>query len=124
MNIDIQNQCLLSKWLYKLINEQGIWQDLLRRKYMQDKALGQIQRKLGDSQFWAGLMKVKDLFLGFGTFQLNNGTNIRFWEDIWMGNRALKEQFPHLYKLVRHKHDTVASMFSTVPLHISFRRSL
>jgi hypothetical protein len=23
-NIDIQNQCLLSKWLYKLINEQGI----------------------------------------------------------------------------------------------------
>jgi hypothetical protein len=28
MNIDIQNQCLLSKWLYELINEQGIWQEL------------------------------------------------------------------------------------------------
>jgi hypothetical protein len=24
MNIDIQNQCLLSKWWYKLMNEQGI----------------------------------------------------------------------------------------------------
>jgi hypothetical protein len=24
MNIDIQNQWLLSKWLYELINEQGI----------------------------------------------------------------------------------------------------
>jgi hypothetical protein len=30
MNIDIQNQCLLIKWWYKLMNEQGIWQDLLR----------------------------------------------------------------------------------------------
>jgi hypothetical protein len=30
MNIDNQNQCLLSKWWYKLMNEQGIWQDLLR----------------------------------------------------------------------------------------------
>jgi hypothetical protein len=42
MNIVIQNQCLLSNWLYKLINEQDIWQDLLRKKYMQDMAIGQI----------------------------------------------------------------------------------
>jgi hypothetical protein len=42
MNTDIQNHCLLSKWMYKLINKQGIWQHLLLRKYMQDKALGQI----------------------------------------------------------------------------------
>jgi hypothetical protein len=41
-----------------------------------------------------------------------------------MRNRALKKQFPHLYILVRHKHDIVASMLTTVPLHISFRRSL
>jgi hypothetical protein len=25
MNIDVQNRCMLSKWLYKLINENGIW---------------------------------------------------------------------------------------------------
>jgi hypothetical protein len=48
MNIDIQNQCMLSKWLYELINEQGIWQDLLKRKYMQDKTIGHIKRKPGD----------------------------------------------------------------------------
>jgi hypothetical protein len=79
MNVDIQNQCLLSKCLYKLLNEQGIWQDLLKReymkdkalgqrKYMKDKALGQVYRKQDDSHFWVGLMKVKDLFLGYGTF--------------------------------------------------------
>ena len=26
-NIDIQNKCLVSKWLFKLCNEDGIWQD-------------------------------------------------------------------------------------------------
>ncbi|MFB5604543.1 MAG: hypothetical protein ACE5RK_09090, partial [Candidatus Nitrosomaritimum aestuariumsis] len=124
MNIDTQNKCLLSKWWYKLLHEQGIWQDLLRRKYMHGKAIGQVQRKQGDSQFWTGLMKVKDLFLRFGTFQLNNGANIRFWEDIWTGNSPLKQQYPHLYRIARHKHDTVASVFRSVPLNISFRRSL
>jgi hypothetical protein len=113
-----------SKWLYKLINEQGIWQDLLRKKYMQDKAMGQIKRKLGDSQFWTSLMNVKDLFLGFNTFQLKSGTNIRFWEDIWIENRSLKEQFPQLYRIARHKHDIVANVFRSVPLNKSFRRSL
>jgi hypothetical protein len=40
MNIAVQNECLLSKWLYKLINEEGLWQDLLRNKYMQHKSIG------------------------------------------------------------------------------------
>jgi hypothetical protein len=39
MNIVVQNECLLSKWLYKLINEKGIWQDLLRNKYMHNKPI-------------------------------------------------------------------------------------
>lgn len=32
LKIDVQNQYLLSKWLFKLINEDGVLQDLLRRK--------------------------------------------------------------------------------------------
>jgi hypothetical protein len=43
MNIDVQNQCMLSNWLYKLINENGIWQELLKRKYMSNKSIGQVQ---------------------------------------------------------------------------------
>jgi hypothetical protein len=62
-NLEIQNRCLLSKWLFKLINEEGIWQNLLRRKYLSNKTLTQVKRKPGDSHFWAGLMEVKDQFL-------------------------------------------------------------
>ena len=78
-NLDIQNQCLLSKWLFKLINEDGLWQNLLKRKYIKDKPIAQVQKRPGDSQFLSGLMKVKDKFLNLGSFQLNNGENIRFW---------------------------------------------
>ena len=28
-NLDLQNKCFLSKWLYKLCNEDGMWQKLL-----------------------------------------------------------------------------------------------
>jgi hypothetical protein len=69
-------------------------------------------------------MKVKDKFLGYGTLQVNNGKNTRFWEDTWIGNSSLQHKYPHLYRIVRHKHTSVASVFSTVPLNISFRRSL
>jgi hypothetical protein len=51
MNIAVHNQNLLSKWLYKLINEKGMWHDMLRNKYMKSKSIGEIQRKPGGSQF-------------------------------------------------------------------------
>jgi len=76
-------------------------------------------KKLGDSHFWAGLMKVKDTFLNHGSFHLNDGNQIRFWEDKWIGNHTLREQYPDLYNIVRKKHATVASVFSRVPLNVS-----
>jgi hypothetical protein len=33
-NLEIQNQCHLSKWLFKLINEERLWQTILQNKYL------------------------------------------------------------------------------------------
>jgi hypothetical protein len=77
--------CLLNKWLFKLINEEGLWQTMLKRKYLKSQTITHVQKKLGDSQFWSGLMKVKDSFLSLGRFKLNNGVHIQFWEDKWPG---------------------------------------
>ena len=123
-NLDIQNKCLLIKWLFKLFNEEGILQELLRNKYLKDKTLGQVNKKAGDSYFWTSLMGVNDNFLSLGRFLLKDGSQIRFWEDIWLGNRTLKSQFPSLFNIVRRRHATVAEVFSTTPLNISFRRAL
>jgi hypothetical protein len=77
-NIDVQNRYLLSKWLFKLINEDGIWQNLLKRKYLKTQMISQVQRKPRDSHFSSGLVRVKDSFLSLGHFRLNDGRNIRF----------------------------------------------
>ena len=123
-NLGIQNKCLLSKWLFKLINEDGVWQNLLRRKYLTNKAITQVYKRPGDSHFWSGLMKVKDDFLAHGYFRIQKGTQVRFWEDIWLGNKPLRDVYPSLYRIVRKKNDTVAKVLASTPLDVSFRRGL
>jgi hypothetical protein len=123
-NIDVQNKCLLSKWLFKLLNEEGLWQTLLRKKYLSRYTLTKVTSKPSDSHFWVGLMKVKDTFLNLGSFILKKGTQIRFWEDRWLGSQPLMTQYPSLYNIVHKKDATVASVFEMVPLNVSFQRVL
>jgi hypothetical protein len=37
--LELKNKCLPSKWLYKLQTEEGVWQQLLRNKYLHSKSL-------------------------------------------------------------------------------------
>ena len=71
------------------MNEDGIWQRMLRRKYLASKTFSEVQKKPGDSQFWRGLMNVKDQLISFGRFNLQNGTQIRFWEDKWQAKGTI-----------------------------------
>jgi hypothetical protein len=69
-------------------------------------------------------MRVKGLFLSLGVFTLKNGEQIRFWEDKWLGNQSLMFQYPSLFQIVRHKSATIANVFISVLLNVSFRMSL
>jgi hypothetical protein len=51
-------------------------------------------------------MYVKNQFLSFGNFILQNGMQIRFWEDIWLGSSTLKEQYLNFYNIIRSKNAT------------------
>ena len=74
--LQIQNRCLLSKWLYKMLNEEGVWKELLVNKYLGNKTLSQVQVKPLDSPFWKGIMKVKDEFFQRGRFEVGNGEQV------------------------------------------------
>jgi hypothetical protein len=110
-NINIQNKCLLRKWLFNLLNEEGLWQTILWRKYLRWHTLTQVQHWPSDSHFWKGLLKVRDSFLNFGTFQLKNGTRIRFQEDKWSRKGILKDVYLQLYALVRQNNMVVAKLY-------------
>jgi hypothetical protein len=122
--LDIKNRCLLSKWLFSLLNEDGVWQELIQNKYLSQKTLSEVQPKPTDSPFWKGLMQVKDDFFARGRFTLGNGQSIRFWEDIWLGEVSLARQYPALYHIAQYKNVKVANVLSHAPLNIGFRRAL
>jgi hypothetical protein len=81
-DLRLHNACILSKWLFRLFNEDGLWQDMVRKKYLTRNAISQVQFKKGDSQFWTRLLGVRDQFLLFGRFDLQDGEQVRFWDDI------------------------------------------
>jgi hypothetical protein len=90
--------------------EEGTWQTILKRKYIGPKALSQFLWKPGDSQFWVGPMATNKFFFSLGSFSIKDGSKIRFWEDRWLGNTTIREQYPALYNIVCHKGDTIAKL--------------
>jgi hypothetical protein len=122
--LELKNRCLLSKWLFKILHEEGTWQEILCNKYLSTKTLAQVEVKPTDSQFWKGLMEVRDDFFRRGRFVVGNGNTIRFWEDKWLGSRPLAEHYPNLYNIVQRKNVRVSDVLSSSPLNISFRRTL
>ena len=123
-DLEAKNTALLEKCIYKLLTEEGVWQTLLRRKYIGSKALSQLYWKPGDSHCWAGLMQTKNLFFRFGSFLIKDGSEIRFWEETWLGNAPLKDQYPALYNIARNKSDTIAVVSGISPLNVSFWRDI
>src|SRR5437016_2709890 len=97
---------------------------MLRRKYLKDRTITQVEHMPGDSQFCTGLMKVKQEFFSLGRFNLGDGLQVRFWEDTWIGTRPFKELYQGVYNIVRKKSAIVKTMLYARPLNVSFRRSL
>jgi hypothetical protein len=69
-------------------------------------------------------MATKKFFFVLGSFFLKDGSEIRFWEEKWLGNATLREQYPALHSIIRHKGDTIAKVMETSPPTVAFRRDL
>jgi hypothetical protein len=73
----------------KLLTEDGVWQTLLKRKYVGSKAISHVVWKPGDSHFWAGLVAMKKQFFRFRSLLIRDGLQICFWEDKCLGYHIL-----------------------------------
>jgi hypothetical protein len=72
--LDINNRWYLPiKSLFKIHNEERVWQKLLHNKYLKNKTLSQVIAKPVDSQFWKGLVRVKNDLFDRGSFIIGNG---------------------------------------------------
>jgi hypothetical protein len=55
---------------------------------------------------------------------VGNGLKTRFWEDTWLGDRPLADDYPSLYNIVNHKNVTIENVLGSNPINIGFRRTL
>jgi hypothetical protein len=78
INTRRMNDCLLAKWIWKIVNrEDSMWCRLMTKKYMGDKDFFST-RSQGGSQFWRGLHKVKHLFKWRAMNKVGNGRKTKF----------------------------------------------
>jgi hypothetical protein len=56
------NISLLSKWWWRLEKEQGLWQDMIRAKYLHHEGIKNVKHRL-DSPVWTDLLKVRQFYL-------------------------------------------------------------
>ena len=69
-------------------------------------------------------METIEYFFERGRFLVQNGNQTRFWEDWWLGQKPLMQQYPSLCNIVRKKNQAIAIVLSTTPQNVSFRRDL
>lgn len=50
---------------------------------------------------WKYISQGLPCFLSHVKFVVRNGAHIRFWEDIWLGERPLSKVYPRLFHLSR-----------------------
>jgi hypothetical protein len=65
-------------------------------------------------------MEVKNKFFQRGSFVIGDGLGTHFWEDVWLDNTSLPNQYPILYNIVRTKNVLVSDVLNQTPLNIRF----
>lgn len=116
------NICLLCKWWWKLENEEGIWQEIVKAKYLRKQVVGSVSHKLDDSPVWSDLLKVKNIYLKGRTVKIGKGDVTLFWTDNWL-EEPLCYRASVLFELCNEKMITVKDFYSKGGV-LTFRRWL
>jgi hypothetical protein len=72
------NISLLCKWWWALDNEDGLWQEIVRSKYIQNTPISLVQNRMSDSPIWKDLMKIRHIFLRGREYKMGNGKSMSF----------------------------------------------
>lgn len=107
-NIRKMNISLLVNWWWKLETEDGLWQDIVKAKYVKGKPIGAIKSKINDFPIWSNLLKVRHYYLQGRKCKLGDGKSIRFWQDSWLSDTPLCISFHELFELCKDPDITVA----------------
>ena len=118
-----QNVSLMIKWWWKLETQTGMWQDIVRARYLTNKSVASVKPRFSDSPCWKALLKVKDIYLVGRKIHLESGDLVRVWKDSINGLSPFQTLYPSLFEICNNQDCTIAN-FKSVDVHSFFRRRL
>uniref|UniRef100_A0A2N9GDX6 Reverse transcriptase domain-containing protein n=1 Tax=Fagus sylvatica TaxID=28930 RepID=A0A2N9GDX6_FAGSY len=112
-NLLLFNQALLGKWLWRYGNEENaFWIHLISAKYGSSFG-GWTTREVNGlygSGLWKHIRKGWESFARHLHFEVGDGSKTKFWDDVWCGSCSLRNAFPDLYRIARHKDAVVGDL--------------
>jgi hypothetical protein len=97
------NTRLLCKWWWALQTGDGLWQEIVKLRYIQGTRVCLVQNRMDDSSVWKDLIKIRHIYMRGREYVLGNGRLISFWLDTWLGGEPLCRSYPILYELAKEK---------------------
>jgi hypothetical protein len=105
------NKALLGKWLRRFVNDRESWWRIVMDAKFGSEWGGwfsiDTSRPHGVG-LWKNIRKGWRLFFSHVKFDLGDGANIRFWDDVWCGGSSLKVAFSGIYNLASVKDASIA----------------
>lgn len=89
-----QNTSLLVKWWWKLETQKGVWQDIIRAKYLRRQTMTSFESKFNDSPICKAIVKVKEHYLAGRKVVLQSGNLTRVWKDPLLGSLSFVNRSP------------------------------
>ncbi|XP_050252211.1 uncharacterized protein LOC126698794 [Quercus robur] len=119
------NYALLDKWLWRYRTERNaLWRKVIEAKYGDGRGGWCTKPVTGTYgvSVWKSIRSGWMDFSKFLQFDVGDGTRVKFWEDEWYRDCALKVAFPELYSISRTKESLVSEVmrFLEGQLHWDF----
>ena len=107
-----QNISLLVKWWWKLDMGEGLWQEVVRAKYLKNSSVASVKPKFTDYPVWKSLLKVKDIYMAGRRIVIKSGNIARVWLDPIGSHPPLCDLYPDLFSVTNFPNDTIAQFKS------------
>ena len=126
----MRNFALLFKWIWRFrCSPNDLWVKVVKGIHGQDGGIGFSRRSNSKHSPWNAILKAisnlnnKGIDLLFACSRsVGNGKSIRFWDEIWFGDRPLKDLFPRIYALDKDKRCMVDHRINISAWNIVLRR--
>lgn len=114
--LSIRNDALPAKWLWRFLREEeSMWHSVIGAKYGMDEN-GQDVKSGGKARTtcpWKNISRIYHTFIPYMRYDMGRGDRVKFWEDIWWGEKKLAFKFQRIY-FISSKKGLPISCYSSI----------